>query len=260
MTDTAWYKQECAFIRQFTRAVLADQFTGDEVARAALSGFDPAAVIAETDRGRRLAVFRAFFDAWRDAGNGEGNGNFSDRSLLASAPLRADKARQLLLLVDVLNISLDSAAELLELRPANTKAMLAAERRKIEHKLQGRALVIEDEPVIAMDVASVLEKMGLDVVGSARTKFEAVSLAQQEKPDLLLADYNLGAGGSGLDAVKEISSEMPVITVFLTAFPDDVLVGDDYEPAFILPKPFEERALRAAVAHGLEAPRTGTIE
>jgi CheY-like chemotaxis protein/DNA-directed RNA polymerase specialized sigma24 family protein len=250
-----WYENERAFVRQFARAVTADRFLGDKIVQVALADFDPHSVSATTDWERRLAVFRAFFDAWERARNGMGPENSPDRALLASAPQRSSPARQLLLLVDVLGLTPGNAAELLRLDKGEAARLLSEEREYIHHSVQGSALVVEDEFVIALDVASALEGMGLGIIGIARTKPQAVAMARRHMPDLMLVDYDLGGGASGLDAVKEVSAEMPVIAIFLTAFPDDVLAGEEHEPAFVLSKPFRERALRAAVVHGLETTR-----
>ena len=253
------FQKDLRFVRQFARAVTSDQFLGDEIAAAALLRFDYSAVEGLPDRERQVTVFRAFYEAWRSAGS-EGGPAFSSQSVLAARPFTAEPPRQLALLVDVIGIETEKAATLIGIDAADAKRLLSEERKRIENTtISGTAMVIEDEPVIALEVAATLESIGLDVIATARTADDAVRFARKHKPDVVMADYDLGAGRSGLDAVREITSELPVIAIFLTAYPDDVLNGDDYEPTFILTKPFDERALRAAIVHGLSMPRAGVI-
>lgn len=261
MGEQNWYQKETAFLRQYARAVVSDQLLGDEIVAAALSDFDPAAIAGFDDRRRKIALFRAFYEIWRRARvGGEGAPAFTREALLASQPNIAPPERQLALLVDVVGIGADMAADLLELDVNEARRLLSEEREALEkRKVEGSALVIEDEPLIAMDVSTLLESLGLKVVATARTADAAVAKAAEHRPEVVLADYDLGAGKTGLDAIKTIVSDMPVIAVFLTAYPDEVLSGADNEPTFVLAKPFNERALRTAVLHGLSMPRPEII-
>lgn len=256
----SWKARELAFVRQFSRAILADQITGDEVARAALSLTDLSQFDSLDEKSRRSAIFKTFLSNWRAATTKGPAHPFSDTALLASIPVPTNKPRQLLLLVDVLGIPLDMSADLIEVPAQEARALLKEERQQISRPVEGSVLVLEDEPIIAMDVTNLLETMGLTVVGQARAYKQAVDIAHRHHPNLLLADYDLGEGATGLDAVKAISAEMPIATIFLTGYPDEVLAGNDYEPAFILAKPYQDRALRAAVAHAVTTPRIRYID
>ena len=65
-------------------------------------------------------------------------------------------------------------------------------------------LIIEDETFIAMDLESLVKNLGHNVIGVARTHTDAVALAKNRKPGLILADIQLADGSSGLDAVNEL--------------------------------------------------------
>ena len=65
-------------------------------------------------------------------------------------------------------------------------------------------LIIEDEPMIAMDLESIVEGLGHRVTSIARTHAEAVKAVEQGEPGLVLADIQLADGSSGLDAVNEM--------------------------------------------------------
>src|SRR5262245_51786909 len=93
--------------------------------------------------------------------------------------------------------------------------------------------------------------MGHSVVGIASSQTEAVRLAQKSQPGLVLADIDLGPGGSGLTAVKEILDSMKVPGIFVTAYPGRLLTGDRPEPSCFVTKPYEPDTLQRPTSHAL---------
>ena len=87
---------------------------------------------------------------------------------------------------------------------------------------------------------------GHSVVGIASTEAEAVEIAEAERPGLVLADINLGAGGDGATAVARILRDVTAPVIFVTAFPERLLTGDAVEPAFVITKPFDPTTLAVA--------------
>ena len=87
-------------------------------------------------------------------------------------------------------------------------------------------LIIEDEPIIAMDIETIVRDLGHNVTGVAVTRDEAVAQARQNPPGLVLADIQLADDSSGIDAVKDILAEFSVPVIFITAFPERLLTGD----------------------------------
>ncbi len=114
-----------------------------------------------------------------------------------------------------------------------------------------RILIIEDEPVIALDIAQTVSGLGHQVTGIASRASDAVRQARKTPPGLVLADIQLADGSSGIAAVQEIlkSSEVPVI--FVTAFPERLLTGEALEPAFVVTKPFDATTLKVAISQAL---------
>jgi CheY-like chemotaxis protein len=88
-------------------------------------------------------------------------------------------------------------------------------------------------------------------VATVDTAAKAVQAANQERPDLILADIQLADGSSGIDAVKDILASFAVPVVFITAFPDRLLTGERPEPTFLITKPYLERTVQAAVSQAL---------
>jgi CheY-like chemotaxis protein len=111
--------------------------------------------------------------------------------------------------------------------------------------------VIEDEPMIAMDLESIVEGLGHRVMGVARTHAEAVGATAKETPGLVLADIQLADGSSGLDAVNEMLGTFQVPVIFITAYPDRLLTGDRPEPAFLITKPYQPDTVKAIVSQAL---------
>ena len=112
-------------------------------------------------------------------------------------------------------------------------------------------LIIEDEPLIAMDLEALVEGLGHNVTGVARTRTEAVKLASAKRPGLILADIQLADGSSGLDAVNDLLKSFEVPVIFITAYPERFLTGERPEPAFLIAKPFQPANVSAVISQAL---------
>ena len=112
-------------------------------------------------------------------------------------------------------------------------------------------LIIEDEPLIAMDLEALVEGLGHNVTGVARTRTEAVKTAASKRPGLILADIQLADGSSGLDAVNDLLKTFEVPVIFITAYPERFLTGERPEPAFLIAKPFQPANVSAVISQAL---------
>jgi len=84
------------------------------------------------------------------------------------------------------------------------------------------------------------------ITGMAASEAEAVALATRTRPGLILADINLGVGGDGAAAVARILQHHQAPVIFVTAYPERLLTGEPFEPAFVITKPFEPMTLAIA--------------
>jgi DNA-binding NtrC family response regulator len=110
----------------------------------------------------------------------------------------------------------------------------------------GNVLIIEDEAIIAEDLACIVEQLGLRVSGVAQTHEEAVALAKRAPLSLVLSDVRIADGGSGIEAVEAIRHEQNVAVVFITGCP--YLVPPAFrESAFVVGKPYKEAAVKVAI-------------
>jgi signal transduction histidine kinase len=112
-----------------------------------------------------------------------------------------------------------------------------------------RVLVVEDESIVALDLQSLLTRLGYEVCGREATGEAAVTRARQEEPDLILMDIRLAGEMDGISSAEAIRRELDVPVIFLTAYADRQTVeraksSDAY--AYLL-KPFQEREIEIAI-------------
>lgn len=118
---------------------------------------------------------------------------------------------------------------------------------------QDRILIVEDERIIALDLKRRLERFGYRVVGMAAEANDAIELASNELPDLVLMDIMLSSGSDGITAATEIRRRHRIPVVFLTAYADETTIqrAKIAEPVGYVLKPFKERELHTTIDIGL---------
>jgi DNA-binding NarL/FixJ family response regulator len=107
-------------------------------------------------------------------------------------------------------------------------------------------LVVEDEALIALDLACSLEALGYKVLGPASSGEDALRIAEQESPDLLLMDVTIKGAADGIDTAMAITAEHPAKVVFLTAHSDPGTRrrASLLNPAAFLQKPWTARQVQ----------------
>lgn len=240
------------YLRRFARALCGSQESGDAYVVAVLESLveDPSAFPQSEEP--RVALYGCFLKVWNSVKlNQSASAPIADttvdRSLEAITPL----ARQVFLLTSVEGFTSAQAAKVLDTTVEDVTDLINQAGREIAEQVATDVLIIEDEPLIAMDLESVVQGLGHRVTSIARTHRDAVAAVQAQKPGLVLADIQLADGSSGLEAVNEIllSFDMPVI--FITAFPERLLTGERPEPTFLITKPFETNTVRAIISQAL---------
>ena len=114
-------------------------------------------------------------------------------------------------------------------------------------------LIVEDEAIVAEDLANKVRQLGYAVAGTTMTGEEAVELVRQLRPSLVLMDIRLAGVMDGITAAKEIHSEYKLPVLFLTAHSDaDTIMRARQAEAFgYILKPFDERDLRIQIEMAL---------
>src|SRR5262245_28738427 len=112
-----------------------------------------------------------------------------------------------------------------------------------------RVLVVEDERVVARDLAETLTGLGYSVIGTAATGEAAIERARTQRPDAVLMDIRLGGGMDGIEAAARIRADYNIPVIYLTAHADDETLrrAKATEPLGYLVKPFREAELRCAI-------------
>jgi len=244
------------FLRRYARALTGSQAHGDAFVRATLE-----AIVAKPDEfprdvDPRLGLYKTFHAIWSTANVEEGEEpskspigaeGIAHARLSRITPL----SRQALLLTALEGFSSEDTAYLIDVRPTDVDSLVAEALEEIERQTLADVLIIEDEPIIAMDIETIVRDLGHNVTGVAVTRDEAVSQARQHPPGLVLADIQLADDSSGIDAVKDILAEFSVPVIFITAFPERLLTGTRPEPTFLITKPFQRSTVKAAIAQAL---------
>ena len=252
------------YLRRFARALTGGQASGDAYVVAVLEAFieDPSAFAR--DLPARIALYRAFVKVWdsislnTDAGEASpDDADSADCNLDAITP----RPRQAFLLMALEGFSISEAAQVLDLPVQDVKTLIDQAGAEIAEQIAADILIIEDEPLIAMDLESLVTEVGHRVLGVARTHAEAVAAVATRQPSLVLADIQLADGSSGLEAINEILNTINVPVIFITAYPERLLTGQKPEPTFLITKPFQPETVKAVISQALffdtRAKRTG---
>jgi DNA-directed RNA polymerase specialized sigma24 family protein/CheY-like chemotaxis protein len=244
--------QYLPFLRRYARALTGSQASGDAYVGATLEALieDPS-VISESG-GPRVALYRLFTRIWSSVGlNAAGARVTEDMPADARLASLTPKPRQAFLLVALEGFSEEDAAKVLDVDVATLRGLVEESGRELAAEIATDVLIIEDETFIAMDLESLVESLGHRVLGVARTHREAVALATNKKPGLILADIQLADGSSGLEAVNELLRSFEVPVIFITAYPERFLTGERPEPAFLIAKPFQPAMVSAIASQAL---------
>lgn len=128
-----------------------------------------------------------------------------------------------------------------ETAPARPAPRIAAPGEELVGR---RVLLIEDEPLVALDLSFELEDAGAEIIAVARTLSDAMAAAQDHRVDLALLDGNLG--GEKVDAVAAVLARRGVPFCFVSGYgPEHLPRGFQEVP--VIQKPFNSDTLRAVL-------------
>jgi DNA-directed RNA polymerase specialized sigma24 family protein/CheY-like chemotaxis protein len=241
------------YLRRFARALEGAQSSGDAFVAATLEALIADPTSFPKDVGPRIALYRVFVTLWSSTHKGERplrGGALSD-ALQRNLNAIPAASRQAFLLHSVEGFSLEDVGAILQKTPGEVATLIDEAGREIAEQVATSVLIIEDEPIIALDIESLVKELGHEVTGVARTHREAVDMVKARAPGLVLADIQLADGSSGLDAVNEILTSIDTPVIFITAFPERLLTGEKPEPAFLITKPFRPETVKATISQAL---------
>ena len=244
--------QHLPYLRRYARALTGSQMAGDAYVAATLE-----TLVSEPDtitQGGNIKVelFGIFTRIWNSL-SVNGKSEQIQRDLPAEVRIGqiTPLPRQAFLLSCLEGFSEEETAAILSADTDTVRKLVDEAGRELAADMATDILIIEDEPLIAMDLESLVEGLGHNVTGVARTRTEAVKLAATKRPGLILADIQLADGSSGLDAVNDLLKSFEVPVIFITAYPERFLTGERPEPAFLIAKPFQPANVSAVISQAL---------
>lgn len=243
------------YLRRFARVLSGSQESGDAYVVAMLEAITAEPSMFPADLDPRVATYRTFLKVWDTNRLNHQRSDISDSERLAAADRKLEavtpRARQAFLLMAVEEFSTAETALVLDVAEDEVKELVDQAASEIAEQVATNVLIIEDEPMIAIDLADLVSGLGHDICETARTHKEAVAAFHKHKPGLVLADIQLADGSSGLDAVNEILESFDIPVIFITAYPERLLTGSRPEPTFLINKPFRTETVQAVVSQAL---------
>ncbi|WP_340587279.1 response regulator [Erythrobacter alti] len=243
------------FLRRYARALTGSQSTGDAFVQATLEAALADEELADSLREGRVPLYAAFNKVWASAymevaendSGGNGHEAAARDQLKRITPLN----RQALLLTTVEDFTPADAAQIMDVSESDVDRLVQEAVAEIQRENTTSVLIIEDEPLISMQLEDLVRSLGHEICGTAATRTQAKEVVAEKTPGLVLADIQLADGSSGLDAVDDILAIDTMPVIFITAYPERLLTGDRPEPTYLITKPFQEDTVRAAISQAL---------
>ena len=255
MTLGAKVASQLPYLRRYARALTGSQESGDTFVKATLEAALMDEDLQESLQTGRIALYRAFNKIWSGAhvevvpaGEPYGEHEAAAHEKLAMiTPL----SRQALLLTTLEEFTPEEAGEIMGLDADDVESLVQEAVSEIDRETSTNVLIIEDEPLISMQLEDLVVSLGHEICGTAATRTQAQEVVAKQTPGLILADIQLADGSSGLDAVDDIMAITNVPVIFITAYPERLLTGARKEPTYLVTKPFKEATVRAAISQAL---------
>ena len=237
-------------LRRFARALSGSQQSGDAYVVALLEALVDNPSIFPANIDPKIALYQIFLKIWNSV-DANAFPNFKSDSVRGLQTL-TPKPRQAFLLLSVEGFDADAIGTILETDPEEVASLIAIADHEIADQLEpADILIIEDEPLTAAHLEELVQSLGHEVTGVARTHRDALKLARDRKPDLILSDIQLADGSSGVEAVNEILGDLEAPVIFVTGHPEMLLTGAKPEPTFLIAKPFNAETVKAVIGQAL---------
>jgi DNA-directed RNA polymerase specialized sigma24 family protein/CheY-like chemotaxis protein len=240
-------------LRRFARALCGSQESGDAYVVALLEALVENPKMFPEDLDPKIALYRLFLKIWNSVdANAFPSFRLEHSEAIRGLQTLTPKPRQAFLLLSVEGFDLEAIAQILDTDTADVAQLVAAADHEIANQLEpADILIIEDEPLTAAHLEELVMGSGHHVTGIARTHQDALRLAHDQRPTLILSDIQLADGSSGVEAVNEILGELEVPVIFITGHPEMLLTGSKPEPTFLIAKPFNAETVKAVIGQAL---------
>ncbi|WP_417669688.1 response regulator [Roseibium sp.] len=251
------------YLRRYARALAGTQTSGDAYVRACLQTLVADSSAFDMTHGAKIGLYHLFHVLWNATMIAppaqDGTVSIFEQTAQQRLANMTPESRQTLLLTTLEGFRPAEAARIIGKTEEEVARLIDEAIAEIDRQTATQVLIIEDEPLISMDLADIVTGLGHSVTTVARTAEEAVKSARNERPGLVLADIQLADGSSGIDAVKDILEEFQVPVIFITSFPERLLTGERPEPTFLITKPFDPNTVKAGISQALFFNSTASI-
>ena len=126
-----------------------------------------------------------------------------------------------------------------------------------------RALIVEDEILIALALEAEMKDLGFDVCGLAANARQAIAMAMEDEPDLAVMDIYLNGARDGIETARVLRDLCGVQVVFVTAYSDGEGLTERIQQqvpnAPVLTKPLYGHRLADAIAKTSEVSRSAAM-
>jgi CheY-like chemotaxis protein/DNA-directed RNA polymerase specialized sigma24 family protein len=258
MTISSSIAPHLPYLRRFARAVSGSQSSGDAYALATLEAIVADKAALRHDLEPRVALYHVFLRVWGSVRFGPEEGGESDLALqpaqaagLQRLEALTPRSRVAFVLSAIEGFTNEQIALALGCPVKEADSLLQKAAIEISRQIATDVLIVEDEPIIAMDIEALVESLGHRVTEVARTHGEALAAVARQRPGLILADVQLADGSSGISAVHDILGSFRVPVIFITAYPERLLTGERPEPTFLISKPFRHEMVKAVISQAL---------
>lgn len=240
------------YLRRYARALTADAIRGDELVAKAmpLALEEPIAHGLETPS--RLRLYALLNDlCGPDCRAGEITGRHPMEQALAGLP---EQDRRLYLLVSLEELTMAEAADVLSVGLEQAHAAMARAQERLGSALTANIMIVEDDAIIACDLAETIRQMGHHVCGTAATTEAALSTAAAEQPTLALMDLRLAGGDSGIVTAQMLRQTSALPIIFVTAFGDELTRQGLAHLGPVIRKPFTREQIERAITQAVFTP------
>ncbi|ACJ00817.1 response regulator [Rhodospirillum centenum] len=248
--------RQVPFLRRYARALTGSPEAGDDLVGRALPVVldDPDGYGLGGEGEARRGALYALLNRLQDDAGPRPQPVETSHPMEAALALLPEAERRLFLLVSLEELSFQEAAAVLGVAPDQAHALMADAQEALREALIASIMIVEDDAIIAFDLAETVRGMGHTVCGTAATMESALTTARDCRPTLALMDLRLAHGDSGITTAQRLrqSSELPII--FVTAFGDELTRRGLEHLGPVIRKPFTREQIERAITQAVFAP------
>jgi CheY-like chemotaxis protein/DNA-directed RNA polymerase specialized sigma24 family protein len=255
MSIATHISRDLPYLRRYARAVTGSQLSGDTLVKKVLETVIADSQHIDSTAYSKTGLYKSLHKVMGSAplphDNIDTPASSIEQNVQAHLALVTPESRLALLLTTLEDFSAEDTAEILSVTPGQVDDLVAAAVAEIAAATKTSVLIIEDEPLITMQLEALVKEIGHSVCDTPTTLTEAMDSVSRHQPGLILADIQLADGSSGVDAIKLILEKFEVPVIFITAFPERLLTGERSEPTYLITKPFLESSVKAAIGQAM---------